>query len=218
MLYILAILILNLGIVASLIGIVAFWIYSAIQKINGKPNVFLKPSVLDKPMWFSITLGLKLSLILSITYAFLGVFIVENFIRSGTDILGKFLKFLFIWALGSPLIFLVAILPAVIYGVLTSLFLALLIVKFKHLFYSITSILLGVALCATITALTHFIFSIPVVLSFNSMSADYDSFSVYVTYPFFIGIPSIIYTLVGGWASWRIYQKLKVEQIEQSAS
>ena len=213
MLYVLAILVLNLGIVTSLIGIVAFWIYSAIQKINGKPNIFLKPSVLDKPMWFSIILGLKLSIILSITYAFFGVFIVENFTKNGTDILGNFLNFLFMWALGTPYIFLAAILPALIYGVFTSLFLALLIIKFKHLFSSITSILLGIAFCAVITALTHFIFNIQVVLSFASTSTDYMSFGVYETYPFFIGIPSIIYTLAGGWASWRIYKKSKVEQI-----
>jgi hypothetical protein len=213
MLYVVAIFVINFGIVTSLIGIVAFWIYSAIQKINGKPNIFLQPSILDRPIWFSVILGLKLSIILSITYAFFGVFIVENFTRNGTDIFGNFLHFLFTWALGSPFIFLAAILPAVIYGVFTSLLLALLIGKFKHLFSSITSILLGIAFCAVITALTHFIFSIPVVLSFANTSTDYMSFGVYETYPFFIGIPSIIYTLAGGWASWRIYKKLKAEQI-----
>jgi hypothetical protein len=153
----------------------------------------------EAPESFGMKLGFKLSLILATTYSFIGVFIVENLTQHDTS------NFLFVLVLGSSVILLLAILPAVFYGVLTGMFLAVIISKYKRLLSSITSVLLGMALCAVITVLTHFLFNIPVTLSFVYPSTSY-GLGIYETYPFYIGIPSIIYILSGGWASWYIYK------------
>lgn len=194
-LYFVAVFILN-------VGILAFLIYSVRQKILGRPNRFLLLPSPHMQTRFGIELGLKLSAILSFTYAFLGILIVQAFVESdwGSVIL--------IWVLGLPHFFSVAILPAIAYGILTGVFLEKFVRRFNHFLSVPIVILSGVIICIAITVLSHYLFGIQINFSFVNVSTGPLRFGIYETYPFYIGIPSMIYIFSGGWAGWYIYKKI----------
>lgn len=188
------------------VGILACLMYIVTEKRRRQSSiVFQWITTSESLQSFGIKLGITLSLVLSITYAFTGVFIVETFTKYGSG------NFLFVWALGSPLIFFVAISPAVIIGIFTGFLLGILTDRLKNKISSITIVLLGITVCTVITVLTHYIFNLQVTFSFANSSSSYMNFGIYETYPFYMGIPSIIYILSGGWASWYIYKNSNVE-------
>jgi len=186
----------------------------AIQKTKRNLYIFSQSTLSESPERFGAKLGLKLSLILSTSYAFIGILVVQPYFGPAptkSDEL-MFLVILLLGLLFSILSF--AILPAIIYGVVTGYLLGLLIVNFKYRRSSLTFILLGIALCTMVTTLSHVIFNIHITLSFGYSSSILLG-SALESYPFRIGIPSIIYILSGGWASWYVFKKFNVKaQVE----
>ena len=169
-----------------------------------KPNQLFRFTLPKTPEWLGIGLGFKLSLLLSIIYAFLGVFIVETFTEYGVG------GFLLAWIYGSPIISIWAILPAAIYGILTGFLIGILVRRFQDHFFRITLIMAGIILCAIVAAMSHYILGIHATFDFVNRAIGYGSAgTLYETYPFYIGVPSIIYTLSGGWATWYIYKEAK---------
>jgi hypothetical protein len=208
----------DLYLFVSLIVIPIFLVYSVVQKIRKKPNILFQSTLPDTPERFGAKFGLKLGLLLSTTYAILGIFIVEAFVHTSSvepspaPAPKNFLMYLTILILGLLLlIYLLAILPAVIYGTITGYVLGILISNFKHRFSSFMFLLLGVTLCVVTTTLSYTILNIKVTLSFETPPALYMSGGIYESYPFYIGIPSLIYILSGGFASWHIFKKFKIE-------
>ncbi len=189
------------------IGLIAFLIYSVVQKIRRRPNQLFQLPSIRSPAWFGISIGLRLSLCLSITYGFLGVFIIETFVEPGSQI------FLFMWLLGSPIIFIAAIVPSVICGTLTGFLLSELASLIRKRISITIFVVSGIALCTMIVVFFHVAFHVHVALSFVNTSSSESSFGIYESYPFSLGIPSIIYLLTGGWASWYIYKRLESDPI-----
>jgi hypothetical protein len=74
----------------------------------------------------------------------------------------------------------------------------------KYIFVSIC-----VLSCLVIAILFHLVFHIPVILSFQYPAAA--DFGVYETYPFSIGIPTIIYVLTGGLVSSKLYSMATIK-------
>jgi hypothetical protein len=115
------------------------------------------------------------------------------------------------------MILFVAIIPATIIGAMTGMYfgqLAKLIGEImpRHLFLA-----LCVSSCLVVIILFHIWLKIPITLSFQSPdSISFPSIGVYGTYPFFIGIPSVIYALTGIWFGWKFHSKVGIQRIEQA--
>ena len=79
-------------------------------------------------------------------------------------------------------------------------------------------VIFGVLICAMLAILFHLIFGIQVGFSFENTKIAPSGLSagIYETYPFGIGIPTIIYILTGGWANWRFYSKIILQKMEQN--
>jgi hypothetical protein len=196
---------LSLALAINLV-IIAVFVCSFVLKREGNPNRFFHRSLEETPARFGVQLGWKLSFFLSVVYAFLGVFVIETFIEPSLG------NFLIVWAMGSPIIFAVAILPAVIIGVVTGAGLSLLVSHLRERISTTTSFMLGFTFCIGMMVLVHLIFNVEVRFSFVDFSANIVPFGIYGTYPFFIGLPSIIYVLSGGWASYNLFKRFEAGQ------
>ena len=187
------------------LGIVTFLVYSVAQKIARKPNRFLKLSSPELPEILGTEIGFKLSLALSITYAFFSVLIIETFTSYNSG-MGNFWV---VWFWGSPVIFFMAILPAILYGCVTGFLLGIAIKYLGNWLSSTSMILLGILLCIILVVISHLIFHVQITFSFFNSSSRHSYDSIYQTYLFSIGLPSVLYSLSGGWASWFIYKNFK---------
>ena len=165
-------------------------------------------------------LGWKAGLKLSALYTVLGFFIIElrgqgigffDPLEIRTFDWDKFVLVVPI-ILGMVIVILIlAIGPATILGALTGMYLGKLVEIAKERISKYFLVSLCILFCLVIAILIHLFFQIPIVLSFQSPSSDYHSLGVYETYPFSIGIPSIIYILTGGWIGWQLYSKAPIQ-------
>lgn len=151
-------------------------------------------------VWIGAKLGLKTGLGLSIAYALLGVFIAE-FSDSGID--GVSIA-IFILIFGSPIIFLQAIIPAVIYGIATGAIIGIIANRVTGHVTKIVFVLASTLVYLTIVILSHYLLGIQAAISLEPMSPS-RFFGVYESYLFCFGIPSIVYILAGVCVSWWFY-------------
>jgi len=167
-------------------------------------------------------LGSKAGFRLSLLYAISGIFLtflVEEFVNGvgfldwqgiGTFDWYKFISVASMFFLVAFVILFVAIGPATILGILTGMLLG----KFVEIFIERISkyflVFSCVLLCIMIAILIHLFFDIHMVFSFQQPSttqSHYFSMGIYETYPFYMGIPTILYVLAGGWTGWQLYLK-----------
>jgi len=152
------------------------------------------------PSWESAKLSIKLSILLSTIYAILGVFIF--FLTQGEI---KIIPIALV--AGSPLIVLVAIFPSIIIGFMTGrIIYAVAESKFTNFFSRVSFAFTSMLICGLIALLIYTFFGIKIDLSFEA-PINYLSFGFLQTYPFVLGMPTIIYILAGGWFGWNIYSK-----------
>lgn len=155
-------------------------------------------------IWESAKLGSKFGLILSSIYGIVGmlIFIVPPSINEmGIKVIPIIAVFIFY-------IFLLAILPSTIIGLLTGIIIGRIVeFKFTKMFSKATFLLASIVVCGLIAALIHILFDVKIVLSFEPPSGPY-SLGYIQTYPFLFGIPTIIYILAGGWFGWKIHSKV----------
>ena len=168
------------------------------QSIADKSKNSLHRSV----VWKGVKFGFKAGLGLSIIYAVLGILVVE-ILGIGLDLglLGPIVA--------SPIIFILGIAPATVFGILTGIILGLFAANLKRYFSRLSFAVFSIAICVLLVGLFHLVFGVQIVLSFQTVpvSPSYLSAGIYETYPFYIGIPTIIYILTGGWAGWELYPK-----------
>jgi ABC-type uncharacterized transport system permease subunit len=114
-----------------------------------------------------------------------------------------------LWLLATPLLWIIAILPSVLYGSITGTILGAIVATLKKRTSSILVICYGLLVCIVIAVLSHLLFQVHVDLSSltHFVSSPYDDF--YQTYFISLGLPTIIYILSGGWAAWFIYVRVK---------
>jgi hypothetical protein len=199
--------------------------------MTNKQDVF-QPQ--DSPINFvqgGMALGSKAGFRLSLLYAISGIFLVflVEELRDGSGFLDWQAVEAFDWfrlahavpifLITVSLILFVAVGPATILGILTGMLLG----KFVEIFIghlSKYSIVISCAsLCMVIAILIHIFFDIPIVFSFQptpTAQASYFSLGVFETYPFYMGIPTILYVFAGGWTGWQLYLKSRIQGIEQN--
>jgi hypothetical protein len=160
-------------------------------------------TLITNVIWESTKLGSKLGLILSSIYGVAGMLIfvvVPSIGELGIRDIPWIAGFIFY-------IFLLAVLPSTIIGLLTGIIIGWIVeFKFTKKFSKITFLLASIATCSLIAVLIHILFDINIVLSFEPPSGPY-SLGYLENYPFLFGIPTIIYVLAGGWFGWKIYSK-----------
>jgi len=167
-------------------------------------------------------LGSKAGFRLSLLYAISGIFLtfLAEVFRYGVGFLNWQGIESFDWSqlifavsalLGVAfLIFFVAIGPATILGILTGMLLGKFAEIFKRRISKYFLIFSSALLCIIIAVLIHLFFDINIVFSFQqppTTESHYFSMGIYETYPFYMGIPTILYILAGGWTGWQLYLK-----------
>ena len=169
-------------------------------------------------------LGFKASLALSTFYAILGFFTVELLGR-GVGFLSLFEKpdewhinfYLIVVIIGVLLmiitILFLAIAPAIILGTITGMFIGKIAEIIKERIPKYFFVSLSIFSCLVIAILLHLFFHIPVVLSFQPPLVS--EFDIYDTYPFYTGIPTVIYVLTGGWVGSQLYSKTVIKIVKQ---
>lgn len=177
-------------------------------------------SVQNTPINFvheGMKLGSKAGFRLSVLYALSGIFFVEvlstvwflDWQEVGTFDGYRLLRAAPLFLLVAFLILFAVVGPATILGILTGMllgkFVELTIGRASKYFVVISCALL----CVIIAVLIHLFFDIPIVFSFQppTTQPQYLSMGIYETYPFYMGIPTIVYVLAGGWAGWQLYLK-----------
>lgn len=157
-------------------------------------------------------LGWKAGLILSSMYAILGILVIE-LLGYGVGFFSVEFYNGFPWVEFVGLIFatiitiaILAIAPATIFGALTGRCLGVLAKTTSEHLSKYLFVLLCVVSCLMVVILIHIMFQVSITLSFQGPPSEY-SLGVYESYPFSIGIPSMIYVLTGGWIGWKIYSK-----------
>jgi hypothetical protein len=185
-------------------------------------NIF-KPK--DLPIDFvhkGMELGSRAGFRLSTVYAISGIFLVflVEVLKYGV---GDFDWYKLIQ--GAPIIFiaaflilLVAVGPATILGILTGMLLGNFVEIFIGRISKYFLIFSCALLCMLIAILIHLFFDIPIVFSFQQppTQSPYFSMGVFETYPFYMGIPTILYILAGGWTGWQLYLKSRIHMDEQN--
>jgi hypothetical protein len=199
--------------------------------MTNKQDVFQRQ---DSPINFvngGMELGSKAGFRLSLLYAIFSIFLVllAEALRDGFGSLD-------LRALGASewyglthavplfllivlLILFVAVAPATILGILTGMLLG----KFVEIFIGrLSKYVLVVScafLCMIIATLIHLFFNIPVVFSFQPApiaEANHFSMGVFESYPFYMGIPTLLYVLAGGWIGWQLYLKSLIQMDEKN--
>ncbi len=168
-------------------------------------------------------LGLRAGLRLSIAYAIVGVF-VEEIARqlpgiNPLSLIGAIGGSFVLVLVSSPIIFLFAIVPAILYGLFTGALLGKMAELMKNALARPVFAGFSLLICSVIVLASHEFFQLNVSFSFvqsisltpghSVISLGGDVISLvpapFDSYPFYIGIPSLIYILTGGWAGWRLY-------------
>ncbi len=149
-----------------------------------------------------LKLGKKIGFISSIAYAVVGLFAVELF-GEGIGFSSLTFESIIFWVafifVTITSILLLAITPATIIGALTGMCLGMLakLAQRKHI-SKYFFVLLCALFCIVAVILIHLLFQIPITLSFEPPSYEF-TLGTYDSYPFIIGIPSIIYVFIVGW-------------------
>jgi hypothetical protein len=167
-------------------------------------------------------LGSKAGFRLSLLYALVGIFLVEVVSKAllwDWQAIGMFdwqnlIQATPIFLLALLYILFVAIGPATILGILTGMllgkFFEITIGRISKYFLVFSCALL----CMIIASLIHRFFDISIVFSFElpvTTQPQYLSMGIYQTYPFYMGIPSLVYVLTGAWAGWQLYLKSGIQ-------
>ncbi len=157
-------------------------------------------------------LGFLAGLGLSIAYAILAT-AITGVLLYGPSGLALPLLLLF----GAPLIGLYAILPAILYGVFTGVLLGFMAERTQGKISRWALVGICIVTCVVIALLSHYLLQIYVTLSFDepilftkatdTIANARMHFAPFDSYPFYIGIPTIIYIWTGGWAGWRLYRQ-----------
>ena len=157
-----------------------------------------------------LKLGRKIGFKVSTLYGIAGFLIIELF-GDGIGIFSTFSENLLsipqiLWVIFmvAIIILILAITPATIIGSITGMYMAVLantkvIHKSKYFF-----VLLCILFSLIMIILIHTLFQIPITLSFESSPYEF-SLGTYGVYPFYIGIPSVIYIFTSGWVGFQIY-------------
>ena len=173
--------------------------------------------------WEGLRLGGKAGFIIAIWYAIAGILIIE-FLGQGVGLLsfpseqeGGLRLFVFVTIVTIIMIFFFAITPAVIIGALTGMYIGQLAKLTGARLPRYLFLMLCISLCLVVIILIHVFFKIPIVLSFQNSTPPTSSGSlgVYETYPFAIGIPSLIYLVMGIWGGGKLYSKVSTHENEQ---
>ncbi len=167
-------------------------------------------------MWAGVELGCETSLKLSALYAIVGLLVIE-LLRHGEgfrDLLDVeashwWSNFAFIMVATVIGILVLAIAPAITLGTLTGMFLGGLAAITKRRISKYFFVAFCILSCTAMAILIHLFLKIPVTLSFQNPSAN--GMAIYLTYPFHVGVPSIIYILAGGWIGSQLYSKTPIE-------
>lgn len=160
----------------------------------------------DPPVAYGMRLGFKASLILTFTYWILGIFV-----ETGRQM--WLLQDLRIWMLPIarfagmlPYYFSMQLWPVVFLGVITGGLIGELWMNIGHRVQSRVFALLVSVMCASIVVGLHVIYRIPVNLFIPSVlndSAWYsDTVGILASYPFLMGVPSILYIMTGTLGSY----------------
>jgi hypothetical protein len=170
---------------------------------------------LNFPIVSGTIYGFVAGLGLSMIYALAGLIIVDL-------VQATFPIFLIFLIFGSATILVLAIIPAALYGTYTGLILGVTAELLGSRISRGAYVLLSLMICVGIAVLTHLVFRIPVVLSFESLPPSFTrrstflniflgfgpgSLAPYDSYLFWIGLPTIIYLFTGGWIGSRLYNK-----------
>ena len=168
----------------------------------------------DPPFSHGLRIGVWLSLILAFGYAVLGGLVALGYqvwLLPGVPVnalpIARFAGML-------PFGLLMALGPAVVLGTLTG---GLIGELWEHIGRRVEGsvfALLGLALCALLVVGLHIVFKLKVDLTIPPVQLQpsewmSDSLGLLVSYPFLLGLPSIVYILAGAWGSfvfWRSRQ------------
>ena len=169
-------------------------------------------------MAFGIKAGFRLSMLYAI-FGTLLVFLVEVF-EGGVGFLNWQTLGAFDWSrliratplflLAAFLILFAVIAPATIIGILTGMLLGKFVEMLVGRLSKYLLVLSCVVLCIILAVLIHLFFDVQIVFSFQPPQANqsqYFSMGIFETYPFYMGIPTIVYVLAGGWTGWKLYLK-----------
>jgi hypothetical protein len=188
--------------------------------MSDAPNALVAEELTTHLVWEGLFSGGKTGLIASTLYAAIGMIIAE-FLGQGMDLswlpsqAENWGQFVLMMVTIVTMILFVAIIPATIIGALTGLYIGQLTKLFgeiipRHLFLA-----LCVSFCLVVVISFHTLLRIPVTLSFQSSDSALD-IGVYGTYPFSIGIPSVIYVLLGIWVGWTFHSKVGIQSTDQA--
>ena len=167
--------------------------------------------------WEGLGLGAATSLRVSLLYLTAGLLVME-FLGRGLGSLPPPVDYGFwydavLTILAVMFIYLFTIPPTTILGAMTGLYFGKLakfvgermrMSRYLFLMLSVSSCLLGVLLF-------HLLFRGPIASVFQSTNEMF-SIGIYGTYPFMVGIPSLIYILMGSWIGWKLYSKVGIQR------
>lgn len=168
------------------------------------------------PVAHGMRLGLKAGLVLASVYALLGLFTeVGRQIWLTQDLRIMMLPiFRMGWAGLLPLYFLLSFGAALALGALTGGLIGDLWMRFGRRIDGRIFALTVLILCASIVVGLHAIFQVKIDLAIAPLLVDQNewpsnSLGLLVSYPFSVGVPSILYVVAGAWGSyffWRAHR------------
>jgi hypothetical protein len=192
----------------------SFWNRRARRlRTEGNQNIPITKTPTVSSLRAGMNLGRKTGLIVSSLYATIGFFVIELLgIGAGFSSPYFYTSFptSFPWGgfiITIIIIMLIAVVPATIIGGLTGACLGVLTEKTRGYISKYHFVLLCVTSCLVVIILIHLLFQIPISLSFEISNTEFPSLGIYESYPFCLGIPSVIYIITGGWTGWKLYSK-----------
>lgn len=165
------------------------------------------------PVAHGMRLGVKLSLVLTSAYLASGLLILVGWQLWLTQALGitqlPILRFTGLL----PFFFLLALVPALVLGALTGGLIGELWLRLGHRLGVRLFTLLGLVLCSVIILGLHSVYRIQVdtfipAVQLTDSPWFSDAAGFLLSYPFLLGIPSVLYILAGTWGSycfWRLH-------------
>ena len=202
----------------------------------------MKTLFLDNSVLKGLAIGAKVGFVFSATYGIVGFIIIEAlgngtyFFQLSLDVLQSVFTTLttnsFSWgniAASFMLIGLVfigllmvvfyitilAIVPSTFLGGITGFWLGVFTKTASQRFSKNIFVSLCALSCLCVVLLIHGLFKIPLTFSFQGLSSD-EFIGGFTSYPFLIGVPSLIYIFTGGWIGLRLYLQTTVKIDEQN--
>jgi hypothetical protein len=163
-----------------------------------------------------LLLGGKTGLRVSMLYITVGLIVMEflgrGLISSPVSPSWGFWGKVILTILAGGVVFIFSIVPGTIIGALTGMYFGLLTKLLgerqrisKYLFLAMCG-----SSCFIAVILFHILFRGPIA---DSLAHKPDLFTIgnYGTYPFIIGIPSVLYILIGTWLAWKLHSKVGIQ-------